>query len=51
MHVARNSDQAWDEAAPHLHYMMTLYDQWLAPGEEGWLEGMERRDGKAAQPA
>ncbi len=34
VHVARNPDQAWDEAAPHLHYMMTHYDQWLAEAND-----------------
>ena len=34
VHVARNADQAWDEAAPHLHYMMTHYDQWLAEAND-----------------
>ena len=34
VHVARTADQAWDEAAPHLHYMMTHYDQWLAEAND-----------------
>jgi alkanesulfonate monooxygenase SsuD/methylene tetrahydromethanopterin reductase-like flavin-dependent oxidoreductase (luciferase family) len=34
VHVARSADQAWDEAAPHLHYMMTHYGQWLAEAND-----------------
>ncbi|MGH7985439.1 MAG: LLM class flavin-dependent oxidoreductase [Candidatus Binataceae bacterium] len=34
VHVARNADQAWEEAAPHLHYMMTHYDHWLAEAND-----------------
>jgi alkanesulfonate monooxygenase SsuD/methylene tetrahydromethanopterin reductase-like flavin-dependent oxidoreductase (luciferase family) len=34
VHVAPNADQAWDEAAPHLHYMMTHYGQWLAEAND-----------------
>jgi alkanesulfonate monooxygenase SsuD/methylene tetrahydromethanopterin reductase-like flavin-dependent oxidoreductase (luciferase family) len=34
VHVATNADQAWNEAAPHLHYMMTHYGQWLAEAND-----------------
>jgi alkanesulfonate monooxygenase SsuD/methylene tetrahydromethanopterin reductase-like flavin-dependent oxidoreductase (luciferase family) len=34
VHVARTAEQAWDEAAPHLHYMMTHYDRWLAEADD-----------------
>ncbi|HLW72052.1 MAG TPA: LLM class flavin-dependent oxidoreductase [Candidatus Binataceae bacterium] len=34
VHLAPTADQAWSEAAPHLHYMMTHYDQWLAEAND-----------------
>jgi alkanesulfonate monooxygenase SsuD/methylene tetrahydromethanopterin reductase-like flavin-dependent oxidoreductase (luciferase family) len=34
VHLAPSADQAWDEAAPHLHYMMTHYGQWLAEAND-----------------
>jgi len=34
VYVAANADQAWNEAAPHLHYMMTHYGQWLAEAND-----------------
>ncbi|MGH7838145.1 MAG: LLM class flavin-dependent oxidoreductase [Candidatus Binataceae bacterium] len=34
VHLAPSADQAWSEAAPHLHYMMTHYDQWLAEAND-----------------
>ena len=34
VYVAATADQAWDEAAPHLHYMMVNYGQWLAEAND-----------------
>ena len=34
VYVAANADQAWDEAATPLHYMMTHYGQWLAEAND-----------------
>ncbi len=34
VYVARSADQAWEEAAPHLHYMMANYGQWLAEAND-----------------
>jgi alkanesulfonate monooxygenase SsuD/methylene tetrahydromethanopterin reductase-like flavin-dependent oxidoreductase (luciferase family) len=34
VYVARNADQAWEEASPHLHYMMANYGQWLAEAND-----------------
>jgi alkanesulfonate monooxygenase SsuD/methylene tetrahydromethanopterin reductase-like flavin-dependent oxidoreductase (luciferase family) len=34
VHVAANADQAWNETAAHLHYMMTHYGQWLAEAND-----------------
>jgi alkanesulfonate monooxygenase SsuD/methylene tetrahydromethanopterin reductase-like flavin-dependent oxidoreductase (luciferase family) len=34
VYVARDADRAWREAAPHLHYMMTHYGQWLAEAND-----------------
>jgi alkanesulfonate monooxygenase SsuD/methylene tetrahydromethanopterin reductase-like flavin-dependent oxidoreductase (luciferase family) len=34
VHVALTADHAWEEAAPHLHYMMTHYDRWLAEAND-----------------
>ena len=47
VHVARNADQAWNEAAPHLHYMMTHYGQWLA---EAMTQRVTGRYGKSPRP-
>lgn len=34
VYVAPTADQAWEEAAPHLHYMMMNYGQWLAEAND-----------------
>jgi alkanesulfonate monooxygenase SsuD/methylene tetrahydromethanopterin reductase-like flavin-dependent oxidoreductase (luciferase family) len=34
VYVAPTADQAWEEAAPHLHYMMVNYGQWLAEAND-----------------
>lgn len=34
VYVAGSADQAWEEATPHLHYMMTHYGQWLAEAND-----------------
>ena len=34
VYVAQTADQAWEEAAPHLHYMMVNYGQWLAEAND-----------------
>jgi len=34
VYVAATADQAWEEAAPHLHYMMVNYGQWLAEAND-----------------
>ena len=34
VYVATSADQAWNDAAPHLHYMMTHYGQWLAEAND-----------------
>ena len=34
VYVAATADQAWEEAAPHLHYMMINYGQWLAEAND-----------------
>lgn len=34
VYVARSADQAWEEAAPHLHYMMVNYGKWLSEAND-----------------
>jgi alkanesulfonate monooxygenase SsuD/methylene tetrahydromethanopterin reductase-like flavin-dependent oxidoreductase (luciferase family) len=34
VYVAATADQAWEEAAPHLHYMMVNYGEWLAEAND-----------------
>lgn len=34
VYVAPTADQAWEESAPHLHYMMLNYGQWLAEAND-----------------
>lgn len=34
VYLAPTADQAWEEAAPHLHYMMVNYGQWLAEAND-----------------
>ncbi len=34
VYVAKSADQAWEEAAPHLHYMMENYGHWLAEAND-----------------
>lgn len=29
VHVAESTDQAWDDTAEHLHYMLSVYARWL----------------------
>jgi alkanesulfonate monooxygenase SsuD/methylene tetrahydromethanopterin reductase-like flavin-dependent oxidoreductase (luciferase family) len=55
--VGASSDQAWNDAAPHLHYMMTHYGRWLAEANDAagdrevWTIGSvsELRDSAAAE--
>lgn len=34
VYVSKSADQAWEEAAPHLHYMMQNYGHWLAEAND-----------------
>jgi alkanesulfonate monooxygenase SsuD/methylene tetrahydromethanopterin reductase-like flavin-dependent oxidoreductase (luciferase family) len=34
VYVAPTADQAWADAAPHLHYMMVMYAKWLAEAND-----------------
>jgi alkanesulfonate monooxygenase SsuD/methylene tetrahydromethanopterin reductase-like flavin-dependent oxidoreductase (luciferase family) len=34
VYTARTADQAWEEAAPHLHHMLKLYGVWLAEAND-----------------
>jgi alkanesulfonate monooxygenase SsuD/methylene tetrahydromethanopterin reductase-like flavin-dependent oxidoreductase (luciferase family) len=33
-HVAETDDQAWQQAAPHLHHLLTVYAGWLAEADD-----------------
>ncbi len=34
VYVAASADQAWNDAAPHLHYMMKEYGEWLSEAND-----------------
>jgi alkanesulfonate monooxygenase SsuD/methylene tetrahydromethanopterin reductase-like flavin-dependent oxidoreductase (luciferase family) len=34
VYTARTADQAWEEAAPHLHHMLKLYGVWLSEAND-----------------